>query len=136
MKNAHLKDAVALCDFLSLLQEQVLDISRLDRSVANYLLACTFQVQEGGKVPWDEMKVVSTLDDYRHQQELSRGASFSTIAGFGPNGAVIHYRPSLETNRAIDNSSFLIIDSGGQYLGMVKTICCWYGTRYWTECGA
>lgn len=94
MKNAHMKDAVALCDFLSLLQEQVHE----------------------GKVQWDELKVVHTLDEYRQQQDLNRGPSFSTIAAFGPNGAVIHYRPSLETNRIIDNSSFLIIDSGGQYL--------------------
>uniref|UniRef100_A0A0N8B2S8 Putative Xaa-Pro aminopeptidase n=1 Tax=Daphnia magna TaxID=35525 RepID=A0A0N8B2S8_9CRUS len=94
MKNAHMKDAVALCDFLSLLQEQIHE----------------------GKVQWDELKVVHTLDEYRQQQDLNRGPSFSTIAAFGPNGAVIHYRPSLETNRIIDNSSFLIIDSGGQYL--------------------
>ena len=63
------------------------------------------------------MKVARTLDEYRVQQELYRGPSFSTIAAFGPNGAVIHYRPSVETNRPIDNSSFLLIDSGGQYLG-------------------
>jgi Xaa-Pro aminopeptidase len=73
-------------------------------------------VQEG-KEQWDELKVVHTLDDYRSQQDLNRGPSFSTIAAFGPNGAVIHYRPSAETNRVIDNSSFLLIDSGGQYLG-------------------
>ncbi|KAK4027526.1 hypothetical protein OUZ56_016571 [Daphnia magna] len=69
-----------------------------------------------GKVQWDELKVVHTLDEYRQQQDLNRGPSFSTIAAFGPNGALIHYKPSLETNRIIDNSSFLIIDSGGQYL--------------------
>ncbi|XP_045034840.1 xaa-Pro aminopeptidase ApepP-like [Daphnia magna] len=94
MKNAHMKDAVALSDFLSLLQEQIHE----------------------GKVQWDELKVVHTLDEYRQQQDLNRGPSFSTIAAFGPNGALIHYKPSLETNRIIDNSSFLIIDSGGQYL--------------------
>ncbi|XP_046656109.1 xaa-Pro aminopeptidase 1-like isoform X1 [Daphnia pulicaria] len=94
MRNAHLKDAVALCDFISLLQEQV----------------------QEGKEQWDELKVVHTLDEYRAQQDLNRGPSFSTIAAFGPNGAVIHYRPSVETNRVIDNSSFLLIDSGGQYL--------------------
>lgn len=75
-----------------------------------------------GKVPWDELKVVHTLDEYRQQQEHNRGASFSTIAGFGPNGAVIHYKPSTETNRVIDNSSFLLIDSGGQYLGAYLSI--------------
>lgn len=78
------------------------------------------KVQEG-KEQWDELKVVHTLDDYRSQQDLNRGPSFSTIAAFGPNGAVIHYRPSAETNRVIDNSSFLLIDSGGQYLGASST---------------
>ena len=76
---------------------------------------------QDGKEQWDELKVVHTLDDYRSQQELNRGPSFSTIAAFGPNGAVIHYRPSAETNRVIDNSSFLLIDSGGQYLGASST---------------
>ena len=90
---------------------------------------------------WDELKVVTTLDEYRQQQALNKGASFSTIAGpflfyslfeialviiksfydcltgFGPNGAIIHYRPTPITNRIIDNSSLLILDSGGQYLG-------------------
>ena len=94
MKSAHLRDAVALCDFLSLLQEEV----------------------QQGRVPWDELKVSATLDKFRLEQELSRGPSFETIAGFGPNGAVIHYRPTIKTNRAVDNSSLLLIDSGGQYL--------------------
>ena len=26
------------------------------------------------------------------KQDLYKGASFDTIAGFGPNGAIIHYR--------------------------------------------
>ncbi len=77
-----------------------------------------------GKEQWDELKVVHTLDEYRAQQDLNRGPSFSTIAAFGPNGAVIHYRPSLETNRVIDNSSFLLIDSGGQYLGASSSLGC------------
>ena len=115
-----MKDAVALCDFISLLQEQVFFspshfylISLEVVSIRDVLL----KVHEG-KEQWDELKVVHTLDEYRSQQEWSRGPSFSTIAAFGPNGAVIHYRPSVETNRVIDNSSFLLIDSGGQYLGV------------------
>ena len=39
------------------------------------------------------------------------------IGGFGANGAIIHYTTSIDTNVVIDNSSLLLVDSGGQYLG-------------------
>jgi len=39
------------------------------------------------------------------------------IGGFGPNGAIIHYTTSEDTNVVIDTSSLLLVDSGGQYLG-------------------
>ena len=99
-------------------------------------ISLIFQIRAGKE--WDELKVVTTLDAYRKQQSRSKGPSFSTIAGiillyslknkirptplkcqpgFGPNGAIIHYRPTKDTNRKIDNTSMLLIDSGGQYLG-------------------
>ena len=98
----------------------------LDLSFASdiELGGCVLLKVQEGKEQWDEMKVVHTLDEYRAQQDLNRGPSFSTIAAFGPNGAVIHYRPSVETNRVIDNSSFLLIDSGGQYLGTSSSFGC------------
>ena len=71
----------------------------------------------------DELEVSATLNEFRRQQPLSRGASFQTIAAFGPNGAVIHYRPTVLTNRVIDNSSLLLLDSGGQYLGIAGVEC-------------
>ena len=37
--------------------------------------------------------------------------------GFGPNGAIIHYTTSKDTNVVIDTTSLLLVDSGGQYLG-------------------
>ena len=124
MRNAHLKDAVALCDFVSLIQEQVpLEFYFGSLSTSDCIEDVLLKVQEG-KEQWDELKVVHNLDEYRAQQDLNRGPSFSTIAAFGPNGAVIHYRPSVETNRVIDNSSFLLIDSGGQYLGASSIFGC------------
>ncbi len=49
------------------------------------------------------------------EQDHYRGPSFSTIAGSGSNGAVIHYRPSEETNAAVNDSAVLLVDSGGLY---------------------
>ena len=41
--------------------------------------------------------------------------SFSTIAGSGPNGAIIHYKSNKQTNRIINKKDLLLVDSGGQY---------------------
>ena len=45
-----------------------------------------------------------------------QGSSFKTIAAYGANGAVIHYTPTNKTNTDIGTQSFLLLDSGGQYL--------------------
>jgi len=67
---------------------------------------------------WDELKVASDLDKFRREQNLSRGPSFPTIVGFGPNGASPHYSPFESSNvLQIDGSSTLVLDSGGHYLG-------------------
>jgi Xaa-Pro aminopeptidase len=44
-----------------------------------------------------------------------RDLSFDTISGAGPNGAVVHYRVSEETNRKLEPGSVYLVDSGGQY---------------------
>ena len=41
--------------------------------------------------------------------------SFDTIAGSGPNGAIIHYKSNKKTNRRVRRNEMLLIDSGGQY---------------------
>lgn len=56
MMNAHLKDAVALCDVLSLMAEEI---------------------PKG--IRWDEVKVSTELLKYRSQQAVNQGASFDTI---------------------------------------------------------
>jgi len=66
---------------------------------------------------WNELKVASELDKFRQEQNLSRGPSFPTIAGFGPNGASPYYSPSESSVLQIDGSSTLVLDSGGHYLG-------------------
>lgn len=63
----------------------------------------------------DELTVADKLIEFRRQGEHYRGASFATIAGFGPNGAVIHYHATPATNRTIDDTDILLLDSGAQY---------------------
>ncbi|MPD03154.1 Xaa-Pro aminopeptidase 2 [Portunus trituberculatus] len=41
--------------------------------------------------------------------------SFETISAFGPNGAVIHYRPRQDTKLHITADNLYLVDSGGQY---------------------
>nr|CAD7404476.1 unnamed protein product [Timema cristinae] len=94
MRDAHIRDAVALCQMLHRLDEDV----------------------ESGREEWDEQRVISSLADLRRAQALNHGLSFPTIAGFGPNSALPHYESNNVTNRVLDTSSLFMLDSGGQYL--------------------
>ncbi|WP_108500421.1 aminopeptidase P family protein [Paracoccus indicus] len=61
-----------------------------------------------------EIDVVRQLEEFRRDQGIT-DISFDTIMGAGPNGAIVHYRVSEATNRAIADGELLLIDSGGQY---------------------
>ncbi len=63
-----------------------------------------------------EVDVAEHLDGLRCAQENSLGISFDTIAGYGPNGAIIHYKPEKETCATLKPEGFLLVDSGAQYL--------------------
>lgn len=64
----------------------------------------------------DELAVMAKLEETRGADPLHRGPSFTTIAGAGPNGAIVHYRASAETTRPVEKGTFLLVDSGAQYL--------------------
>ena len=63
-----------------------------------------------------EVDAAGHLDALRAKNEHFRGLSFPTIAGAGPNGAIVHYHASEATNRRIEPGSLFLVDSGGQYL--------------------
>ncbi|MGA7486975.1 MAG: M24B family metallopeptidase, partial [Xanthobacteraceae bacterium] len=46
---------------------------------------------------------------------LLKDISFPTIAGAGPDGAIVHYRVTGRSNRAIAPGELFLVDSGGQY---------------------
>ncbi len=63
-----------------------------------------------------EIDAAEKLLSFRRGGEHFRDQSFETISGAGPNGAIVHYRVSPKTNRAIEPGSLYLVDSGAQYL--------------------
>ena len=90
MIEAHIKDGVAVTKFLYWIKNS--NIRKLD-----------------------EIKVEKKLESFRKQSKYYLFPSFSTIAGSGPNGAIIHYRSSIKSNRKLNKDHLLLVDSGGQY---------------------
>ena len=64
----------------------------------------------------DEIEVVTRLEAFREATGALKDLSFDTIAGAGPNGAIVHYRPVERLNRRLEPGSLLLVDSGAQYL--------------------
>lgn len=62
-----------------------------------------------------EIEVSDRLQALRQQTGKLRDLSFDTISGAGPNGAIVHYRASEATERALQPGSLYLVDSGGQY---------------------
>ena len=91
-RHAMVKDGVALVKFFMWLEEAV---------------------SEGNVT---EITVDEKLREFRSQQDLFVGESFSTIAGYAGNGAVIHYRAQPGTCLNVESKGLLLIDSGGQYM--------------------
>jgi len=62
-----------------------------------------------------EISAAEALHQFRRECGDLRDLSFDTISGAGPNGAIVHYRVSPETNRGLEPGSVYLVDSGGQY---------------------
>ncbi|MEM7489622.1 MAG: aminopeptidase P family protein [Pseudomonadota bacterium] len=90
-REAHLRDGAAMVRFLKWLDED-----RPDDAT--------------------EITVVRALEQFRRDTNALRDISFETIAGAGPNGAIVHYRVNEETDRPLADDPVILVDSGGQYL--------------------
>ena len=88
---AHLRDGAALVELLAWLDAQA-----------------------PGTV--SETQVVAKLEDARRRDNALQDISFETIAGTGPNGAIMHYRVTEDTDSTLEEGHLLVLDSGGQYL--------------------
>ena len=88
VRAAHRRDGVAVCRFL-----QWLETARAE----------------------SEWSAAARLLAFREEVAGFRGESFPAISGAGEHGAVIHYRVTPESDRAIRPDEVYLIDSGGQY---------------------
>ena len=98
-----MRDAVVLTSFLAWLEGVV--IHKVDLQTGAPFVG-----------PISEYTAGDVLDGMRAAAERYFALSFQTIAGMGPNGAVIHYRAAEESSRLLTTDSFFLLDSGGNYL--------------------
>jgi Xaa-Pro aminopeptidase len=89
-REAHLRDGAAMAEFL-----------------------CWLEAQPPESMT--EIDVVTALEGFRRATNALHDLSFDTICGAGPNGAVIHYRVTRQTNRRLAAGELLLVDSGAQY---------------------
>lgn len=81
-------------------------------AITRFLHWLSVEAPKGGVT---EIDAAEKLHQCRREGGDLRDLSFDTISGAGPNGAVVHYRVSEETNRGLEPSSVYLVDSGGQY---------------------
>ena len=62
-----------------------------------------------------EMDAQKKLLEFRKKNKTFKSLSFPTISGSGPNGAIIHYKATIKSNRTLKNGDLYLVDSGGQY---------------------
>jgi Xaa-Pro aminopeptidase len=90
-RDAQFRDGVALCRFLAWLDAHA----------------------PAGKI--DELTASDKLEAFRRETNLFEDSSFNTISGAGPNGAIVHYRSTPETNKRLLPGTLYLVDSGAQY---------------------
>ena len=93
IRQAHLRDGVAMV-------RSFMEIEKV--------------VESGEKLT--EMGVADILLKHRSKGELFFDLSFESICGFGPNGAIVHYTATPESDSVITKGNLLLIDSGANYL--------------------
>ncbi len=63
-----------------------------------------------------ELAAAEKLRQFRFAGDLIQDLSFRTISGSGPNGAIVHYSVTKETDRYLGSGELYLLDSGAQYL--------------------
>ncbi len=63
-----------------------------------------------------EIEVAQKLESLRMASKGLKDLSFDTISGFGPHGALPHYRVNTQSNIPIKKGNLLLVDSGAQFV--------------------
>jgi Xaa-Pro aminopeptidase len=82
-------------------------------AVTRFLAWLAREAPKGGL---KEIAASDRLEVFRKQGRYFRDLSFPTISGAGSNGAIVHYRASPETEKALQPGTLYLLDSGAQYL--------------------
>lgn len=90
-KQAHIRDGVAVTKFMYWLKNNI------------------------GKIEITEISAADKLTELRKEQGQFIEPSFASIAGYGANGAIVHYSATEESNTTLEPKGLFLLDSGGQY---------------------
>lgn len=92
VREAHIRDGVAVTRFIYWLKQNI------------------------GKTRLTERGAAAKLEEFRKQGDHYYGQSFAPIAGYAEHGAIVHYEATEATDKELRPESFLLLDTGGQYL--------------------
>ena len=90
-KQAHIRDGVAVTKFMYWLKNNI------------------------GKIEITEISAADKMTELRKEQGQFIEPSFASIAGYGANGAIVHYSATEESNTTLEPKGLFLLDSGGQY---------------------
>jgi Xaa-Pro aminopeptidase len=82
------------------------------RALVRFLAWFAAEAPRGGLT---EMSAAARLLALRGEEERFAAESFPAIAGAGEHGAIVHYRATPATDRAIRAGEVFLLDSGAQY---------------------
>jgi len=86
-----------------------------------------YWIKNNKKFNFTEIDAEKKLEKFRKQNINYLYPSFNTIAGSGPNSAIIHYRANKLSQRKIKKNDIFLCDSGGQYkygtTDVTRTLC-------------
>ena len=105
MKRAHVKDGVAITNFMYFMKHAFTADGQLTEEAKKLL----------GSEEMNEWNTAKLSERYRGEQDGYIEPSFTTISAYGPNAALPHYAPTAESYRVIEPKGLYLLDSGGQY---------------------
>lgn len=112
MRLAHEKDGVAVTKYLYWLKHLPADSKG--------------RLTDAGETVTERF-AAAKLDSFRRMGQHYFGQSFEPIVAAGPHGAIVHYSADEETDAPLTIDSFVLHDTGGQYLegttDITRTVC-------------